>query len=139
MIDNISRWSRWLGYIVGILALAQIVIVSAFSLMSSPYYAEGDLIIAAGLSLSLILSLILARWWPFISGILLISAGLAVGATNAIIYIWVGIFYGLLPLIAGIAFLITGFCSWVEKKDSTLKLVCSTPLSQSLSITNSFD
>ena len=104
MIYNIFKWT---GYIVGILAGVQIFIVSLIQI---------NVVIGVGLGLYYLLSLYIAVERPFISGVLLISAGLVVGIPNADINIWAGTFWGLLPLISGITFLIAGICSWIEEK-----------------------
>ena len=111
MIDNLSKWSGWLGYIINILAFAQI-----FSLLlvvnNSPGKAERDFVILVVLSVNYLLSPFIAYKWPFVSGVLLISVGLGLGVSMAILNTWVGIYYGFLPLISGIAFLIKGICPW---------------------------
>ena len=104
--NNIHKIFKWAGYIVGILAGAQILIVSLIQI---------DFVVAVGLSLYYLLSLYIAVERPFISGVLLITAGLVVGIPNATINICAGIFWGLLPLISGIAFLIAGIFSWIDE------------------------
>jgi hypothetical protein len=113
MRDNLSKWSGWLGYIVNILVFGQ----SFFLLLlvnNSPMKAERDLIMLVICSISYLLSPFIAYKWPFVSGVLLVSVGLGLGVSNAILNIWVGIYYGFLPFVAGIAFLIKGICSSIE-------------------------
>jgi F0F1-type ATP synthase assembly protein I len=60
--------------------------------MSSASYGAWDYVIPISLGAVPVASIILSVWWPFISGVLLIAAGLTVGIPTAVINIWVGAF-----------------------------------------------
>ncbi|MFC2034273.1 hypothetical protein ACFLTT_02600 [Chloroflexota bacterium] len=113
MIDTIARW---VGYLSGLFALFSITGVLLVS-FASPHSSSGwDFVITIVLCFIYLVSLIITYWSPFVAGVLLLSAGLAIGIPTMIINIWAGIFFGLFPMLAGISFITMGVISWVEVK-----------------------
>ncbi|MFC2038833.1 hypothetical protein ACFLUG_03580 [Chloroflexota bacterium] len=110
ILFNIFRYTGYAFLAIGLLSLMFIITVSIPSLN-----------IDDGVTLIVLLfyigSLFLAHQRPIITGIILITITLAVGVPPIITsYIWVGALYGLPPLIAGIAFIISGIWTSMEEK-----------------------
>ena len=98
--------ARSVGYGFLVLSIASSLVVIIVSFRELSPAAELDFWITVLLCLVYFCGLIIAFWNQTISGILLLSVGLAIGIPTAILNIWAGVFYGLPPMIAGIAFLI---------------------------------
>lgn len=96
---------RLIGYIFLILSLGLVMLIILLSLRESSPAGEMDFWITVLLALVYTCGLIIALWKQYISGILLIATGLAIGLPNAVLNIWAGAIFGLPPLIAGIAFI----------------------------------
>ncbi len=97
--------SRGIGYLFLILSLFLVTFIIALSFRESSPIGETDFWITLLLCLVYVSGLIIALWRQFIAGLLLVATGLAIGLPNATLSIWAGAFYGLPPLIAGIAFI----------------------------------
>lgn len=110
--------SRLVGYVFLILALVQVMIIILLSLRESSPAGELDFWITVILALVYVCGLIIALWKQFISGILLVVTGLAIGLPNAVLNIWAGAIFGLPPLIAGIAFITAWMYSQIKQTAS---------------------
>ncbi len=110
--------SRLVGYVFLILSLSMILLIILLSLREPSQVGEVDFWISVLLALVYACGLIIALWKQFISGILLIVTGLAVGLPNVLINVWAGAIFGLPPLIAGIAFIAAWAYSGVKQTDS---------------------
>ncbi len=114
----ITSISRGIGYVFLILSLSLVMLVILLSFRESRSIGEMDFWIIVLLALVYTSGLIIALWRQFISGILLVATGLAIGLPNATLSMWAGAFYGLPPLIAGTAFITAEIYSRVKQTAS---------------------
>lgn len=108
-----SRSLAWVGYVVGVIALGQGIILT---LMPSVFHSVWNYILPIVLVLTPAVSLILASRWALIAGAQLMVAGLYLGTLTITLNVWVAAFYALPVLVAGLAFLLSGILSSIEER-----------------------
>jgi len=106
---------KWVGYGVGVAALGLDVLIV---MMRRESDGDWDYFLPITLVGIPVVSLVLASRWPLIAGLALIAAGLSVGVPIATINVWVGAFYGLPVLVAGLAFLVSSILSSMKESRS---------------------